>query len=192
MAAFVRQLNDEMGEGAYGEWNPHGDALRAKYLSDLFPMLVGTRSTPEVELKRAYIFADGAVRGLAATVLEESELSGAAFTLRALPPIINQDTAQAAYTAARDASEEDEEDEDDWDDPDEATLEARGAALAASRAARNAARANDGRAARDAANVVGLAAAASPHRRDDPETGPAYAWVEARALFIRAMEVSDE
>ena len=188
MAAFVRQLNDEMGEGAYGEWNPHGDALRAKYLSDLFPMLVGTRSTPEVELKRAYIFADGAVRGLAATVLEESELSGAAFTLRALPPIINQDTAQAAYIAARDASEDDD---DYWDDPDEATLEARGAALAASRAARNAARANAGRAARDAANVVGLAAASCAlfgPDDGDPETGPAYAWVEARALFIRALE----
>ena len=59
LSAFGRRLNDGMGRG------PKGDALRAKYLADLAPRLVGTRSTPEVELRRVFIFADGAVRVLA-------------------------------------------------------------------------------------------------------------------------------
>ena len=131
LAAFVRQLNDEMGEGAYGEWNPHGDALRAKYLSDLFPMLVGTRSTPEVELKRAYIFADGAVRVLAPLALEAAGRADAA---------ARADAARAAAAAARDA------------------YAAYAYAAAYANAAANAANAG--------------------------------AWVEARVLFIRAMEVT--
>ena len=94
LSAFGRRLNDEMGIGA------QGDALRAKYLADLAPRLVGTRSTPEVEIRRALVFADGAVRVLAPLALEAAGLCDAAATLRALSPVVSRDTAANAANAA--------------------------------------------------------------------------------------------
>ena len=94
IAAYARNLNDQMGEGA------EGDALRAKHLAPLATKLVGTRSTPEVERKRAFYFADRAVRLFAPSALEAAGLTEEAETLRSLPEIGDEQTAEAAGTAA--------------------------------------------------------------------------------------------
>jgi hypothetical protein len=83
-----------MGEDA------EGDALRNKYLLPLVKKLIGTRSTPEVEVKRVYFLTDQAIRVFAPLALEETGLTEIAETLRALPKTIGPQTAdQAAFVA---------------------------------------------------------------------------------------------
>lgn len=94
IAAYARNLNDQMGEGA------EGDALRAKHLLPIAQKLIGTRSTPEVERKRAFYFADRAVRLFAPLVLEAAGFTEEAETLRSLPEIVGEQTARAADAAA--------------------------------------------------------------------------------------------
>lgn len=94
LAAYGRAINDAMGEGA------EGDALRAKYLADLAPHLVGTRSTPEVERRRAYVLADHAVQAFAPLALDAAGLTGEADRLRALSPIQDAASARASSAAA--------------------------------------------------------------------------------------------
>jgi hypothetical protein len=178
LSAFGRRLNDEMGTG------PAGDVLRVKYLAELAPRLVGTRSTLEVALRRALVFADGAVRVLAPLAMEAAGLCDAAGSLRALSPVIDRDTAAhaadayaahwpAAYAAGHAAT---------------AAYAAGHAATAAVAAIRAAARvAHPGYTSYWSANAAATAAARAAN-----SAGAAGAWVEARALFIRAMEVSDE
>ncbi len=105
LAAYARALNDRMGTGK------QGDALRAKYLAPLAAKLVETRSTPEVERRRAYFFADRAVRLFAATALKSGGLTDEAASLRGLPEIVDEKTARdaswaadAAVASARDAA----------------------------------------------------------------------------------------
>jgi hypothetical protein len=167
LSAFGRKLNDGMGKGA------EGDALRAKYLADLAPRLVGTQATPEVELKRAFIFTDGAVRVLAPIALDATGLCDAAATLRALSPVTSQATAQAAEAAEAAANA--------------AEAAAAWAAEAAAEAAAAAAAAAGGVDAVWAAEAAAEAAAAAANAAANADV-----WVEARALFIRAIEVSDE
>ena len=169
LSAFGRKLNDEMGHGS------EGDALRAKYLADLAPRLVGTRSTPEVEIRRALVFADGAVRVLAPLALEAAGLCDAAATLRALSPVVSRDTAANAANAANAAHAA-------YADADADAYAAR-AADAAARAAYAAHAADAYAAAYDAAVYAAYAAADAAH---------ADFWAEARALFIRAIEVKDD
>jgi hypothetical protein len=94
LAAYARTLNDYMGKG------PEGDVLRNKYLLPLTKKLIGTRSTPEVEIKRAFFFADKAVRLFAPLALETARCTEMAETLRALPKIVDQQTANNAALAA--------------------------------------------------------------------------------------------
>jgi len=99
LSAYGRKLNDVMGKG------PAGDALRAKYLSDIAPMLVGTfASTHEVERRRAYLLTDRAVRVIAPMALDAAGLCAHAATLRALAPVTDAFTARAATLAARAAT----------------------------------------------------------------------------------------
>ena len=93
LSAYGRDLNDLMGEGA------EGDALRAQYLAPLAAKLVGTRSTSEVEQKRAYFFADRAVRLFAPLALESAGL-GEAARLRSLAEVVDEKTARNADAAA--------------------------------------------------------------------------------------------
>jgi hypothetical protein len=94
LAAYAREINDRMGQGA------EGDALRAKHLLPIATKLIGTRSTPEVERKRMYYFADRAVRLFAPSALEAVGLTERADALRALPEIVDERTARAARAAA--------------------------------------------------------------------------------------------
>jgi hypothetical protein len=93
LAAYARGINDRMGRG------PEGDALRNKYLLPLAEKLIGTRSTPEVEIKRAFFFADRAVRLFAPLALETARCTERAETLRALPEIVDRQTANHAALA---------------------------------------------------------------------------------------------
>jgi len=93
IAAFARGLNDAMPDG-----------LRDTLLRPLIPAIMGTRSTPDVEQRRAYIAADYAVRCAAPTALRAAGLPMQADTLTALPPIIDANTALTAAAAARAAA----------------------------------------------------------------------------------------
>ena len=81
LTAYAVRINDAMGTGF------DGDALRARYLHDLAPMLVGSRSTPDVEQARAYVLADHAVRVIAPLALESAGLDGEAARLRTIGPL---------------------------------------------------------------------------------------------------------
>lgn len=94
LTTFATCINDAMGKGS------DGDALRARYLHDLAPMLVGSRSTPEVEQARAYVLADHAVRVLTSFALESAGLHGEAKRLRTLGAVIDKPSAEAAAEAA--------------------------------------------------------------------------------------------
>jgi hypothetical protein len=184
LSTFGRALNDGMGIGA------EGDVLRAKYLSDLAPRLVGTRSTPEVELRRALVFADGAVRVLAPLAMEAAGRVVAADALRALSPVIDQNAAANAAAAAANAdANADAANADTANAADYAAKAAKAAvhayaAVHAASAGFHVAR--PVRAAR-AARLAAYTATATAGAADE-----AGAWAEARALFIRAIEVSDE
>ena len=94
LTAYAVALNDAMGTG------PDGDALRARYLHDLAPMLVGSRSTPDVERRRAFVLADHAVRVIAPLALESAGLGDEAAKLRALDAVVDEQSADAAAWAA--------------------------------------------------------------------------------------------
>jgi hypothetical protein len=96
LSAFGRNLNDRMGRGA------EGDALRAKYLAPLAEKIAGTRSTPEVEQKRAYLIADRAVRLFTSSALESAGLGGDAERLLCLPEIVDKQTARESLAAVAD------------------------------------------------------------------------------------------
>jgi hypothetical protein len=98
LTKYAVRLNDAMGIG------PDGDALRARYLHDLAPMLVGSRSTPDVEEARAYVLADHAVRVFAPLALESAGLHGQAKRLRTLGAVIDRRSAYAAAQASAAAS----------------------------------------------------------------------------------------
>lgn len=105
LTAYAVSINDAMGDGL------DGDALRARYLHDLAPMLVGSRSTPEVEQARAFVLADHAVRVFAPLALDSAGHKEQADRLRALDAVMDEHTArdaaqaaQAAQAAASDAA----------------------------------------------------------------------------------------
>jgi hypothetical protein len=174
LAAYGRSLNDVMGEGA------GGDALRARYLGDIAPMLVGTRSTPEVERRRAYLLADRAVRVIAPMALDAAGLHDHAATLRGLDPVTDEGTARAAKAVAGAAA---------WAAVDAAEAAARAAGAAAEAAAWAAYAAADAAAAWAAARAAAIAAARVAHaaaRVADPDT----VWSEARRALIDAIQIS--
>lgn len=166
LAAYGRHLNDAMG-----------DAFRARYLADFAPRLVGTRSTPEVERRRAYVLADHAVRAFAPLALHAAGLTDEADKLRALPPFVYSastvDAIYAGVNAARAAA-------------DAAAYTAADAAFTAARAATAAYTAfvdDDA----DYAAIAGVNAAFTA-----AYAARAGAWEGARTALIAALEVQQQ
>ena len=107
LGVFARRLND-----AY--W-PGGDPQRTEILRPLIPLLVGTVSTHEVYRRRGHFFADRAVRELTPMALDSwadrrerwgrheaaALLREVALKLRAVPEIVDEASARAAYGIAR-------------------------------------------------------------------------------------------
>jgi hypothetical protein len=194
LAAYARTLNDKMGYGA------ESDALRAKYLAPLAKKLVGTRSTPEVERKRMYYFADRAVRLFAPKALEVAGFTKEADALRALPEIVDERTARAARAADAAA---------DADAAHGAARASRAAARAAARASRAAARAAWAAAraawAADAAAAYAARAAAAADAAVNAAAwaadaawsaaGAAWAadaaWEQAAEVLVKACEITE-
>ena len=177
LAAYGRAINDSMGEG------PEGDALRDKHLAGIAPLLINTRSTRDVERRRAYLLTDRAVRVIAPMALDAVGLHDHAATLRALAPVTDAATARAAYAAAY------------------AAANAANAATRATRATRAAAHAaRDARdaaqyaahaaaeAAAEAAAVAAAEAAAWAARIADPDT----VWAAARRALIDAINLDTD
>jgi hypothetical protein len=106
ITAFAMVINDRLG-----------DDFRQRLLPYV-PRLVNTRSTPEIELRRAYRVADWAVRRFAVEALlsasramlaiglqeHADKLQGHATTLQELAPIVDEGTAAGAAGAARAAA----------------------------------------------------------------------------------------
>lgn len=77
--------------------------LRTRLLTPLISSLAGSKSTPEVEQRRMFYFADRAVRLFAPLALDARGYAEQASSLRALPEIVTRDTAlqgKATATAA--------------------------------------------------------------------------------------------
>jgi hypothetical protein len=91
VANMVRRLNDRLPN----------DETRTRLLKPLLVKLIGSRSTPEVERKRAYLAADWAVREGTPLALESAKLPDEAAKLRALPPIVDVESARVGKEAAR-------------------------------------------------------------------------------------------
>lgn len=167
IAATVRPLNDAMP-----------DTLRDALLRPLIPMLVGTRSTPDVERRRAYIAADYAVREAASAALRAVGLHAEADRLAALAEIVDVGTAQAAtaaaWTAATAATAA-------WSAADAAQA----AAQAAARAADAARAANTAWAAAQAARATAFTAAQAASASEDA----APIWRGAADCIRRMCEV---
>ena len=97
LTTYAIAINDAMGKGSYG------DALRARYLHDLAPMLVGSKSTPEVKRARAYVLTDHAVRVFAPLALDSAGLGDKAEELRSLGAVVDQASASTAQDSTRSA-----------------------------------------------------------------------------------------
>ena len=92
LAAYGRTLNDWL------------DDESRQRLVEFIPLLIGSRSTPEVELRRAYLFADTAVRRFAPFSLRAVGLDDQAAKLESLPEINSPEAARAAKAAAEAAA----------------------------------------------------------------------------------------
>jgi hypothetical protein len=90
IAEFGREINDSMP-----------DSLRDTLLRPLVLMIVGTRGSHEVQLRRAYIAADYAVREATPFALRAAAMLADADKLAALPEIVDAKTARDAFAAAR-------------------------------------------------------------------------------------------
>jgi hypothetical protein len=142
IAAFCRTWNDNLP-----------DDQRDALLRPLIPLLIGTRGTPALEQQRAFMAADWACRVAAPAALRAAGLAIEAATLEALPPVVDDTTADAARAAAAYAA--------DAADAAAAYAAARAAAAYAAYAARAAANAAD--AARAAAAYAAAAYAAAAY-----------------------------
>jgi hypothetical protein len=91
VASLIRRFNDRLPD----------DETRTRLLRPLLVKLVGSRSTPEVERKRAYLAADWAVRECTPLALESAKLTDEAAKLRALPPLVDAESARVGKEAAR-------------------------------------------------------------------------------------------
>ena len=90
LTSFAIRLNDSIQD----------DVLRTRLLAPLISSLAGSKSSPEVEQRRAYYFADRAVRLFAPLALEAKGYTEQAARLRALPEVVDSQTADAAADAA--------------------------------------------------------------------------------------------
>jgi hypothetical protein len=160
------------------------DADRDRLLKPLIPMIVGTRSTPSVEIRRSTMAADWLIRTYTPAWLRLAKLDKQAALLEALPEITDflqcpslmpaleavRTDAAAARAAAWDAA---------WDAARAAAWDA--ARAAAWAAAWDAARAAAWDAARDAAWAAARAAAWAAARAAAWDAAWAAAWAAARA-----------
>ena len=87
LGAFGRTLNDRLPDDA------------RQQLVRLIPLLPGT-AEDGLDERRRWIAADYSMRVLAPKWLDRAGLTGHAETLRSLPPIVNRDTYNGAYSAA--------------------------------------------------------------------------------------------
>ena len=88
IAMFCRSWNDQLD-----------DAARNQLLRPLIPKLVGTRLTPEVELRRSYLAFDWLVRVHTAAWLELAGLTSEAAKLRALDELNDKASVERARVA---------------------------------------------------------------------------------------------
>ena len=88
LASYGRSLNDYM---------PYDQRQR---LIPIIPSLIGTKAGREVELRRAYLLVDVAVRVMAPMALRAAHLDEEAHNLASLPEITNAEAAEAAWAAA--------------------------------------------------------------------------------------------
>lgn len=92
LAEYGRALNDALP-----------DAERQR-LIPLAIQLVGTKTSPEVERARAYLFADAAVREFAPLAFDAAGLVEEALKLRELAPVTDESAAMSAAWSARSAA----------------------------------------------------------------------------------------
>lgn len=92
ISAFVRRLNDSLGDEQRQELKP------------FLPRLLDTKATREVELRRAFAAADWAVRSGAPAALRACGLNDEAAKLEALDPLTSE-SAESAARSARSAAE---------------------------------------------------------------------------------------
>jgi len=89
--AYLIRLNDSR------VWD--NDEQRTEMLTPLIPLLVNTRNK-DLELKRAFMLADFAVRKIAPIALRFAGLEAEAAKLESLSEIVDEPTARAAVAAA--------------------------------------------------------------------------------------------
>lgn len=94
LSRYADALNTAMGESL------QRDAIRARYLHDLAPLLIECSSTPEVQQARAFVLADRAVRVFAPLALDAASMRHDAAQLRGLAPITDERTARVAQAYA--------------------------------------------------------------------------------------------
>lgn len=88
IAAFGRAWNDALD-----------DETRNRLLKPIIPKMIGTRSTPDVQDRRAFMAADWAVRVFTVTWLRKAGLNEDADALAALPELSTVELCEAAMPA---------------------------------------------------------------------------------------------
>ena len=185
IGAFLRSWNDSLPT----------DADRDRLLKPLIPDLVGSKSTKEVEQKRALLCADWLIRVNTPTWLRLAGLTVHADALEALPEI----TAFAQIPSMRGTIEAARDDAYKaraaaWDAAGAAARVAAGAAAgdaardAAGDAAGDAARDAAGDAARDAARDAAGAAAGAAARDAAGAAAEAAAWVKLQPTVLQLQD----
>ena len=99
IGAFLRRWNDDLND------------TDRQMLKPFVPRLIGTKATPDIEERRAWMLMDWMIRVYTPAWLELAELKEQADVLRALPEMIDDHAAQAAqpkinaaWSAARSAA----------------------------------------------------------------------------------------
>jgi hypothetical protein len=91
ITAFMIRWNDRLSS----------DELRNDLLRPLIPLLIGTRSTREVQTARAHLAVDWSVRHHTPKLCRHFGLNDLADKLEALEPIVNKQTASRAQDLVR-------------------------------------------------------------------------------------------
>jgi hypothetical protein len=91
-AAFARRVNDKATDKQRQE------------LRELIPALAKSKASRAVEIKRGFLAADYAVRVFSPITLDAAGKGDEAAKLRALPPIVDRDSAIVGRDAAADAA----------------------------------------------------------------------------------------
>ena len=184
IGSFLRNWNDSISD----------DVLRAKIMKPLLKVVMNTSASDAIELRRATMCDDWAIRVSTPAWLELAGLKSEATALRALPEIVDRSGLDTAMPALRDAQSKAAA---AWAAAgDAAWAAARDAAWAAAwAAARDAARAAARAAARDAAwAAAGDAAWAAAGDAAGARLAPTVATLQKSAsdLVVRMARLSKE